>query len=133
MLVILAPITRAEDWFAPGQPIYGQLSDLLATNRPLRWGALLLNLYGAGALAMTAARAARRGWQPAQRGLCTLAGAALLLAPVYWPPQDANAAFFLVEAIGPLLLFIGAGGVFQDEQAKPVQKTSKRSAKRARA
>lgn len=133
VLVILTPITRAEDWFAPGRPIYGQLGDLLATNRPLRWGALLLSLYGAGSLAVTAVIAARRGWKLALCGLCSIAGAALLLAPVYLQPQEANAAFFLMEAIAPVLLFIGAGTGLRDEQAQLSQNTSKRSTKRGRA
>lgn len=132
-LVIFAPVTRAEDWFVPSQPIYGQLSDLLATNRPLRWGALALNIYGAAAIAIHAVLTLRRAERDRLRALCAVAGTALLLAPVYWPPRSADPAFFFTEAIAPILLFLAIDSAAPHGVTKAgAPRKPERSAKHAR-
>lgn len=118
-MLALTPLTRAEDWFTPSAPVYGQLGDLLATNRPIRWSALLLNLVGATALAGGVLYSfivnKDRSWTAMVRTGCLVAGAILLFFPIYWPPTEANALFILIEALPPLLLFAGFSGVVAQE------------------
>ncbi len=112
VLVGATQVTKAEDWFRPAQPIYAQIGDLLATNRPTRWGAWLLNAYGTAALlggsAYLLSLHARKKWKGAGLApLLLMAGAVVLLLPMIWPPRESNAPFYLVELAGPLAIYFG--------------------------
>lgn len=105
VLVGLARITEAQDWYQLSAPAYGQIHDLLATNRPARWGGATLSALGLLALAETALTLVRRGrgWPAA----ALAAGAVALAAPLLWPPRQPSLAFYLVELAAPVLLYIG--------------------------
>lgn len=112
VLVGATQVTKAEDWFRPQTPVYAQISDLLATNRPTRWGAWLLNAYGAvaliGSAAYLLALRAQKKWQGSpMTTLLLAAGAAALLLPLAWPPHEKHAAFYSVELAAPILLYFG--------------------------
>lgn len=112
VLVGATQVTKAEDWFRSERPIYAQIGDLLATNRPTRWGGWLLNAYGAAGLLGGSGYLLvfnlRRPWKGSRAAPLLLAGgAAALLLPTAWPPQESNAIFYLAELAGPMLLYAG--------------------------
>jgi hypothetical protein len=112
VLVGTTRVTKAEDWFQPARPIYAQIGDLLATNRPTRWGSELLNAYGAASLLGGATclllLQIRRKWKGSSlTPIFLAAGAAALLLPIVWPPQESNVWFFLVELAGPVAIYFG--------------------------
>jgi hypothetical protein len=105
LLIAATQITQAQDWYQPAAPVYSQIHELLATNRPTRWGAAALSAAGLLALLAVAADLVRRGrlW-PA---VSLAAGALALAAPLLWPPRVPSLAFHAVELAGPLLLYFG--------------------------
>lgn len=105
-LVLLSQVTRAEDWFVAAKPIYGQINDLLATNRPTRWGPLLLNSYGLATLIGAAiwATKERRQWLAAA---ALITGGLALYIPLYLQPTESTLLFSLIELLTPALLFLG--------------------------
>ena len=105
-LVGLTQVTDAQDWYSSAQPIYAQINDLLATNRPTRWGSLALNIFGAGALLYSAFLILTGFRKLLVSGLLALAAIGFLL-PIYLPLQTANTLFFMIELLPPLLLFAG--------------------------
>lgn len=109
-------ITRAEDWFSPSQTIYWQLGELLATNRPIRWGGLLLNLYGIAALVGGAGHAYlvgnKKEWVKAASPAFIIAGTLLLIFPIYWPPKEIAVLFLCGELFSPIFIFLGVSDVF---------------------
>jgi len=117
VLVGATQVTKAEDWFQPERPIYAQIGDLLATNRPTRVGGWLLNAYGAvglavGAVYLLVMRAQKKWKGPSLAPLLLASGVAALLLPLAWPPQEKDAAFYLVELGGPILLYVAFSGLF---------------------
>lgn len=105
VLIGATQVTRAQDWFQPAVPAYSQIHELLATNRPVRWGAAALSAAGLLALLAGAASLLRRGglWPAA----ALAAGAMALAAPLLWPPRAATLAFYAVELAAPILLYAG--------------------------
>lgn len=116
-LTLMTAVTEAQSWYSTSQPIYGQVGDLLATNRPTRWGALALNIYGVTLLTIgsiswlrqTAPQA--RTWVTA--GMIVLGGLALF-APLYFHPAESNLTF-MMELLAPVLLFLGLSGLTASE------------------
>ena len=119
-------VTKAEDWFRPGTPIFAQIGDLLATNRPTRWGGWLLNGYGAISLIAEPiyllVSKKKQGLLPSATLL--LLGAVAYLAPILWPPGAATPSFYLVEVSIPLLLYLGYLAL---PPFTPARKTKRRS------
>lgn len=112
LLVFLLHITEAVDWYSTAKPIYGQIGDLLATNRPVRWGALIMNLYGLIAVIAGSAYAlySRPRKSDPMLFLATLLivlGAAFLFVLLYLPSKVSNLSFYLCELFAPVALFIG--------------------------
>jgi hypothetical protein len=99
-------ITRATDWYTPELPIYPQISDLLATNRPTRWLAGSLSAAGLAALAIGSLYTATklRIWP---RAIPVLAAIVLLALPILWPPAAWSPAGYMLEALPVFLLFFG--------------------------
>jgi hypothetical protein len=129
-LVALTQITAAVDWYRPENPIYGQIHDLLATNRPTRWLALGLNLYGAAALLGGAIYAMANRWtlKAVLPPLAPAAGAALLAAPMLLGLGEASPTFYLMEFAAPILVFAGAYGVTKGSVASyATQKRNERA------
>lgn len=94
-----AQLTAAQGWYAPQQPLYPQLGDLLATNRPTRWLALGLNLAGL-AVALAAL------WRQRRLGAGALTLLALgLLAVAFLVPSSSSLRFYSLETTPPFLLF----------------------------
>jgi hypothetical protein len=112
VLVGTTQVTKAEDWFQPARPIYAQIGDLLATNRPTRWGAGLLNAYGAtglfgGAVFLFSSlvrKKLKRSWLVP---FLFAAGAIALLLPLALPPKESSAWFYLIELAGPVAIYFG--------------------------
>ena len=116
VLVSLLHITAAVDWYSPVKPIYGQIGDLLATNRPARWGAVVMNLYGVIALlaGSTYALFSRPHKSDPMRFIATLLivfGAAFLFLLLYLPPTVSDISFYLCELFAPVALIVGIKGV----------------------
>ncbi len=131
-LVGATQVTRAEDWFRLDRPIYAQIGDLLATNRPTRWGAWLLNAYGAvgliGGSAYLLILRTRRKWKgSAFAPLLMVAGATALLLPIVWPPQESNEWFYLVELAGPLAIYFGFAKFFASDSPSSKKATPKKA------
>ena len=128
VMITFTPITRAEDWFSPSQPIYRQLGEVLATNRPTRWGGLLLNLYGMAGLICGAIYTYLVGkkeeWMTTARRAFVVLGALLLIIPIYWPPTEGTVIFLCSAVFAPILLFMGVSeDLYMDKGArKPVNK-----------
>ncbi|MBX3049000.1 MAG: hypothetical protein KIT46_01710 [Anaerolineales bacterium] len=97
-------LTQAQTWYAPAQPIYSQLGDLLATNRPTRWLALALNLYGlatvGAGLWLTRSQGAPNLWA----GLLALLALGLL-AFAWAVPSPELPRLYALELMPPFLLF----------------------------
>lgn len=114
-MITFTPITRAEDWFSPSQPIYWQLGEVLATNRPTRWGGLLLNFFGVAALICGAIYAYlvgnKKEWRTAARPALIVLGGLLLIIPIYWPPTEMTVIFLYSTVFAPILLFLGVSEV----------------------
>jgi hypothetical protein len=119
ILIDITQVTRAEDWFQPAVPAYSQIQELLATNRPTRWGAAGLSAAGLLALLAGAASWLRRGrlW-PA---VALAAGALALAAPLLWPPRAASLAFYAIELAAPIFVYAGLLGL-ADRPAKKRRK-----------
>ncbi len=124
-LVALTQITNAEDWFQPASTIYSQIGDLLATNRPTRWLAILLNLYGFVALVGMAIYMLLQR-QTGSRAFLIILGAILMANPLVWSPSVESPAFYALELIAPILLFLGTLKFLQVD--RPRQKTKRRRA-----
>lgn len=112
VLVFLSHITAAVDWYSPAKPIYGQIHDLLATNRPTRWGSLALNLYGllilvAGPVYLLFSKPLKRKLSHRGPPLLIAFGAIMLFSPLYLTSSIPNFSFYLVELFGPVFIFIG--------------------------
>jgi len=112
VLVFLLHITAAVDWYSAVKPIYGQIGDLLATNRPARWGAIAMNMYGLVALIAGSAYAffSRPHKPDPMRFIATLLivlGATILFVLLYLPPKVSDLSFYLCELFAPVALFIG--------------------------
>jgi hypothetical protein len=110
-LDIATHITATEGWYSVARPVYGQIGDLLATNRPTRWGALALNLFGVGMLVFGAFSYRLRSDKrqaPNWLGLALITvGAVGLFVPLYWPPLDSSLLFYLSELAVPIAMFVG--------------------------
>ncbi len=111
-LVFLTQVTAAQDWYSTAKPIYGQIGDLLATNRPTRWGALGLNLYGlvillAGPFDALFSRSTNRNITNVLASFLVVIGAIGLFIPLYWLPSQGDLSFYAVELLAPVALFIG--------------------------
>ena len=89
-------ITKAESWFRPTIPIYAQITDLLATNRPTRWLAWLLNLYGGLSLIGGAIFLISKG-KTKLLYFAPILAAAALLQPILLSPQESNYSFYVIE------------------------------------
>lgn len=110
VLVGTSQMTRAEDWFQVAKPVYSQINELLALNRPTRWAAGLLSLYGFAALAAGAFYVAFDSLHKKRiRNLLVPAlfifGAVGLILPIWYPPSEASVAFFVVEISAPVAAF----------------------------
>ncbi len=126
VLVGATQVTKAEDWFRPERPIYVQIGDLLATNRPTRWGGWLLNAYGAiglvGGAAYLLVMRTQKKWKGSSFApLLLAAGAVALLLPMLWPPQVANALFYILEFTGPPLLFLGFSQIYSSRLSEKLR------------
>lgn len=107
-LVAFTQITNAGDWFQPANPIYSQIGDLLATNRPTRWLAILLNAYGFAALVGAAIYFLRQSKSNlAGQAFLIISGAIFLGFPLYWSQGEASPLFYLLELITSNILFLG--------------------------
>jgi hypothetical protein len=106
-LVALTQITNAEDWFQPASTIYSQIGDLLATNRPTRWLALLLHIYGLVALLGGAVYLFRQYRAVFGRTWLIILGAIFLVLPLYWHQTETTQLFFAMELVAPIALFLG--------------------------
>lgn len=131
ILIGATQVTKAEDWFRPQTPIYAQIGDLLATNRPTRWGGWLLNAYGGIALVGCAGyllsfRVKRKLRNSVTTPILLAAGAVALLLPIVWPPQESSAIFYLVELAGPMFLCFGFGQLLTFPKAQPKKRRVKR-------
>lgn len=116
LLVAFTQITNAEDWFRTENTIYAQISDLLATNRPTRWLALALNVYGSAGLIASAIYVARRTrWLPA---ILIAAGAAWLTAAFYVAPLQPTPAFYLAELFAPIALYAGLRALSAESESR---------------
>ena len=112
VLVLAAQITGAQGWYSLSRPIYSQIGDLLATNRPTRWGALALNLYGlallvSGPVYLSFFQSFHRTKAYWRAAVLTVISAISLFAQFYWPPTEASLYFYLAELITPISLFVG--------------------------
>lgn len=115
-LVGATQMTRATDWYRTDAPVYSQINDLFATNRPTRWLAAGLEVVGLATLTISSLYLASR--KPARpRALLLLAAVGLLSWPILWPPLALSSTFFITEALIPFLLFFGFLGL-QSAQAK---------------
>jgi len=111
-LVLISRVTAAQDWYSTAKPIHGQMGDLLATNRPTRWGSITLNLYGlitlaAGPVYLLFLQPSKRDlshWGPP---LLIALGAIMLYVPLYLTSSAPSLGFYLVELFGPVALFAG--------------------------
>jgi hypothetical protein len=122
ILVWRTGITAAQAWFDPGQPVHGQYAETLATNRPTRALLLLMNAYGALALAaVLALRLSRRSTAKHEWlfGGLLLLGAAGWLKPILLPPAEFSAWFYLLEWVPAVLLFAGLLYFLRTEAAAP--------------
>lgn len=106
-LVGSTALSRAEDWFQPAKPLFAQISDLLATNRPTRWLAIGLNVAGGAVLIAGSVLFAFRRQIPVTASAALLAGTALLLAPLLFPSQEFSNSFYIQEVLIPVLFFFG--------------------------
>lgn len=107
--IFMTRITAAQHWYSVVHPIYGQIDDLLATNRPTRWGAFGLNVLGLGAL-MAGLVFFLRDRRSTVRWIAAslmVIGAFGLFVPIYWPPGEANFLFYLSELAIPVAMFLG--------------------------
>jgi hypothetical protein len=109
VIVFLLHITPAVDWYSTAKPIYSQIGDLLATNRPSRWGALAMNLYGVtillgGSIFLYIRLGANGKWFPF---FLVAFGAIGLFSPLYWPPFYEGVPFYDAELLTPIALYIG--------------------------
>ncbi len=103
-LALSTPLTQAQAWYAPAAPIYTQLGDLLATNRPTRWLAVALNLYGLAAIC--AALWLERNQRAAQTWAGAVALAAVGLLVFAWAaPSPDLPHLYALEFLPPFLLF----------------------------
>jgi hypothetical protein len=125
-LVAFTQITNAEDWFRPASTIYSQIGDLLATNRPTRWLALLLNIYGLVALLRGAVYLLRQYGAAFGRTWLTILGAIFLILPLYWHQTEATQLFYAVELGAPIVLFLGTLGFLRADS--PARETKRRRA-----
>lgn len=103
-LVLSTQLTQAQTWFAPAQPIYSQLGDLLATNRPTRWLALALNLYGLVAVGAVLWLIRSQGAPNLWAGLLALLALGLL-AFAWAVPSPELPRLYALELMPPFLLF----------------------------
>jgi hypothetical protein len=105
VLIGATQLTQAQDWYQPAAPAYSQIHELLATNRPTRWGAAALSIAGLFALVVgvVSLLRSRQFW----RAALLAAGVAALAAPLLWSPRLADLAFYAVETAAPLLLCLG--------------------------
>lgn len=112
VLVFLLHITPAVDWYSTTKPIYGQIGDLLATNRPARWGALAMNVFGLIALIVGSTnalflRSHKSDPIPVIEALLIVFGAASLFVLLYFPPTVPDLYFYLCELFASVALFVG--------------------------
>jgi hypothetical protein len=112
VLVSLLQITAAVDWYSTAKPIYSQIGDLLATNRPARWVAIALNLYGvvvllAGSAYILFPRPSRIDPLRIFVALLISLGAIILFASLYWPSVVYDFGFYVSELFAPIALFFG--------------------------
>jgi hypothetical protein len=107
VLVGSTQLSRAVDWYQTAKPLYPQITDLLATNRPTRWLAAGLTAVGSLALFVVPVYAVLRRRLPLSGAAALVTGGALLLAPLIWPPQLADSAFYVSEALASFLMFAG--------------------------
>lgn len=111
-LIFISRVTAAQDWYSTAKPIYGQMGDLIATNRPTRWGSIVLNLYGlliliAGPVYLLFSKPLKSElslWRPP---LLIALGAIMLYVPLYLTSSASSLGFYLVELFGPVALFVG--------------------------
>jgi hypothetical protein len=106
VLVGFTQMTEAQNWYSTARPIYAQIDDLLATNRPTRWGALAMNILGVGALLYSVFQSFTGSRSLLVSTLLFIAAMGFLL-PIYLPLQTANALFYLIELLPLVLLFAG--------------------------
>ncbi len=119
VLVFLLHITAAVDWYSPAKPIYGQIGDLLATNRPVRWGSFVLNLYGAIILVAGSAYFIFMAHSKSDLAIWIAAilvafGAIFFIVPLYFPPSSADLVFYLNELLAPIVFFAGLRRFFSE-------------------
>ncbi|MCW5878337.1 MAG: hypothetical protein KIS80_05665 [Anaerolineales bacterium] len=103
-LAMSTQLTQAQTWYAPAQPIYSQLGDLLATNRPTRWLALALNLYGLSAVGAVVWLARGQGTRNFWADLLALLALGLL-AFAWATPSPELPRLYTLELVPPFLLF----------------------------
>lgn len=103
-LALSTQLTQAQTWYAPAQPIYSQLGDLLATNRPTRWLALALNLYGLVAVGAVLWLIRSQGAPNLWAGLLALLALGLL-AFAWAVPSPELPRLYALELMPPFLLF----------------------------
>ncbi|MCL5429712.1 MAG: hypothetical protein M1347_07950 [Chloroflexi bacterium] len=129
VLILVSQVTTAQDWYSPASPIYGQIGDLLATNRPTRWGTFGLNLFGsailiAGPLYFLFIQSVHRTAVKIVAAVLIAFSAIGLFFPLYWPPAKADPFFYLIELLAPVALFVGlnnlpAADIRSDARRKP--------------
>jgi hypothetical protein len=128
ILIGATQVTKAEDWFRPAFPIFTQIGELLATNRPTRWGSWLLNTYGAlalvgGAIYFLISR--KKNTFSSLGALLLPIGAFAYLAPFIWPPQTENPLIYIVEFGVPVLLYLGYSTLLVSLSTRKVKRSPK--------